>query len=67
MPLIRYDAQFKLGMAIRKYIYYKRGIIASNAVRHPASVLDDYTKKELERIVERVGLSISDSKVQDVI
>jgi len=67
MPLIRYDAQFKLGMAIRKYIYYKRGIIASNAVRHPAPVLDDYTKKELERIVERVGLSISDSKVQNVI
>lgn len=67
IPLIRYDAQFKLGMAIRKYIYYKRGIIASNAVRHPAPVLDDYTKKELESIVERVGLSISDSKVQDVI
>jgi len=67
IPLIRYDAQFKLGMAIRKYIYYKRGIITSNAVRHPAPVLDDYTKKELESIVERVGLSISDSKVQDVI
>jgi 4-hydroxy-tetrahydrodipicolinate synthase len=67
MTGFRYDAQFKLGMAIRKYIYYKRGIIASNAVRHPAPVLDDYTKKELESIVERVGLSISDSKVQDVI
>lgn len=67
MPLIRYDAQLKIGMAIRKYVYYKRGIIASNTVRHPGTVLDDYTKKELERIVARVGLSISDSNVQNII
>ena len=67
MPLIRYDMQLKLGMAIRKYVYYKRGIIASNTVRHPAPVLDRYTEKELERIVERVGLSINDGNVQNVI
>lgn len=67
MPLIRYDMQFKVGMAIRKYIYYRRGIIASNTVRHPGSTLDEYTQKELERVVERVGLSITDGNVQDVL
>ena len=67
MPLIRYDMQFKIGMAIRKYIYYKRGIIASSTVRHPAPVLDDYTEKELKRVVERVGLSITDGNIQNII
>ena len=67
MPLIRYDMQWKLGMAIRKYVYHKRGIIESNAVRHPAPILQKYTEKELERIIERVGLSITDGNVQEVI
>jgi len=67
MPLIRYDMQFKIGMAIRKYVYYKRGIIASDTVRHPAALLDDYTRKELERVVERVGLSITDGNVQNIV
>ena len=67
MTLIRYDAQLKIGMAIRKYVYYRRGIIASNTVRHPGTVLDPYTIKELERIVERVGLSITDDKIQNII
>lgn len=59
MPLIRYEFQPKIGLALRKYIYQRRGAIATTAVRKPGGQLDAVTKAELDAIVARVGLTWS--------
>lgn len=58
-PLIRYEFQPKIGLALRKYVYVKRGVIACDAIRSPGMRMDPVTARELEATVERVGLSIS--------
>jgi 4-hydroxy-tetrahydrodipicolinate synthase len=58
-PLIRYEFQPKIGLALRKYIYKQRGVIACDAIRSPGMRMDPVTARELEAMVERVGLSIS--------
>ena len=58
-PLIRYEFQPKIGLALRKYIYQKRGVIACDAIRAPGMRMDPVTAKELEATVERVGLSLN--------
>jgi 4-hydroxy-tetrahydrodipicolinate synthase len=57
-PLIRYEFQPKIGLALRKYILMKRGIIASDTIRSPGMRMDDETARELEATVVRVGLSL---------
>ena len=58
-PLIRYEFQPKLGLALRKYVYQRRGLITSDAIRAPGMRMDAVTARELEAVVERVGLSIT--------
>lgn len=58
-PLIRYEFQPKLGLALRKYTYKQRGVIASDFVRAPGMRMDALTARELEATVARVGLSLS--------
>ena len=35
LPLIRYEQQPGIGLAVRKYVLQKRGVIASSAQRNP--------------------------------
>jgi 4-hydroxy-tetrahydrodipicolinate synthase len=58
IPYIRYEFQPKIGLAYRKHVFWKRGIIASTAIRSPGLRLDDRSRDELERIVRRVGLPL---------
>lgn len=57
-PLLRYEFQPKIGLAMRKYVYMRRGAIASDTVRAPAKTLDAITARELEAVVKRVGLKL---------
>ncbi|MES2533002.1 MAG: dihydrodipicolinate synthase family protein [Pseudomonadota bacterium] len=57
-PLIRYEFQPKIGLALRKYTYQKRGVIACSAIRSPGMRIDALTARELEATVARVGLSL---------
>lgn len=66
VPLIRYEFQPKIGLAYRKYVFWKRGIIDSQFIRKPGSNLDLRTERELEAIVHRVGLALDDIGVQDI-
>jgi hypothetical protein len=52
--LIRYEFQPKIGLAFRKHIYRRRGIIDSTHVRKPGMTLDARTEAELEAIIDRV-------------
>lgn len=56
-PLVRYEFQPKIGLALRKYVYQRRGAIASQAIRSPGMRIDGTTIAELDAIVQRVGLS----------
>jgi len=57
-PLIRYEFQPKIGLALRKYVYRKRGVIACEAIRAPGMRIDPETERELEAVIARVGLSL---------
>jgi 4-hydroxy-tetrahydrodipicolinate synthase len=59
LPLIRYEAQLGVGgVGIRKEIFKVRGMIASSHVRFPAPTLDEETLRELEDLVEVLGLTV---------
>src|SRR3712207_1131496 len=58
LPLIRFEAQLGVGgVGIRKEILKLRGAIASSHVRFPAPALDEETLRELEDLVEVLGLA----------
>jgi 4-hydroxy-tetrahydrodipicolinate synthase len=57
LPLIRFENQEGLSLAIRKHVYAHRGAIASGHVRAPGSGLDEGSIAELESILQRVGLA----------
>lgn len=58
LPLIVFEAQPVLGVAIRKELLRRRGVIAHAAVRAPGRGLDAETQLALTRVCERVGLLV---------
>jgi 4-hydroxy-tetrahydrodipicolinate synthase len=64
--LIRYEFQPKIGLAFRKFIFRRRGIIDSSFIRAPGRLLDARGEAELEAIIQRVGLSLDLEGVQAV-
>ncbi len=54
LPLIRYEAQPGIGLALRKETLRRRGIIKHATVRQPGPILDRTTLQELEQIIEDV-------------
>ncbi|CAN7558646.1 MULTISPECIES: dihydrodipicolinate synthase family protein [unclassified Variovorax] len=65
-PLIRYEFQPKVGLALRKYIYMRRGAIGSAAIRSPGMRIDALTEAEIEAVVARVGLSLQATGAQAI-
>jgi 4-hydroxy-tetrahydrodipicolinate synthase len=58
LPLIRFEAQLGVGgVGIRKEILKLRGVISSSHVRFPSPSLDEETLRELEDLVEALGLT----------
>ena len=53
MPMIRYEAQPGLGLAIRKYTLAKRGAIRHDKVRAPGPSLSSGTIAEIETLMAR--------------
>ncbi len=53
MPMVRYEAQPGLGLAIRKYTLAQRGVIAHDVLRKPGNILSDATKKEVDALAVR--------------
>ncbi|UHS58353.1 dihydrodipicolinate synthase family protein [Agrobacterium vaccinii] len=53
LPLMRYEQQPGLGLAIRKYVLAKRGAIAGAAQRRPGASLNAQAIAEVERLIER--------------
>jgi 4-hydroxy-tetrahydrodipicolinate synthase len=62
LPLLRYEQQPGFGLAVRKYVLKRRGAIASDTQRKPASKLSPESIAEIEwmldRMVEKGGVSL---------
>jgi 4-hydroxy-tetrahydrodipicolinate synthase len=54
LPLIRTELQPGLGLAVRKYVLQRRGIIASAALRSPGPKLSAETMAEVEFLLARL-------------
>jgi 4-hydroxy-tetrahydrodipicolinate synthase len=54
LPLVRYEQQPGLGLAVRKYVLWKRGALPSPALRAPAPRLGPETKAEVDWLLARL-------------
>jgi 4-hydroxy-tetrahydrodipicolinate synthase len=57
LPLIRYEQQPSLGLAVRKYVLMRRGILTSDAQRKPAATLSARHKTEVDFLLSRIARS----------
>jgi 4-hydroxy-tetrahydrodipicolinate synthase len=57
LPLIRYEQQPSAGLAVRKYVLKRRGILASDAQRKPGAALSATARAEVDYLLSRLGQS----------
>ena len=55
LPLIRYEQQPGPGMAVRKYVMMRRGIIASDTLRKPGAALSAVARGEVDYLMARIA------------
>jgi 4-hydroxy-tetrahydrodipicolinate synthase len=55
LPLIRYEQQPSIGLAVRKYVLMNRGILASDAQRRPAATLSKTAREEIDYLLRRLA------------
>ncbi|KQO73164.1 dihydrodipicolinate synthase family protein [Methylobacterium sp. Leaf89] len=56
LPYLRYEQQQgPLGLAVRKYVFQKRGIFASDAQRKPAASLSAQGRREVDYLLSRIA------------
>ncbi|WP_428673918.1 dihydrodipicolinate synthase family protein [Roseibium sp.] len=53
LPLARYEQQPGLGLAVRKYVLARRGVIASAALRRPGAGLTQAAQREVNMLLAR--------------
>jgi 4-hydroxy-tetrahydrodipicolinate synthase len=56
LPLIRFENQPVINLAIRKALLKRRGAIAFDALREPFAPIDAGTRAEIEWVLRRVGI-----------
>lgn len=55
LPLLRYEHQQGVGLAVRKYVLMRRGAIACDAQRNPALGLSAEARAEVDYLLHRVA------------
>ncbi|MBG9387771.1 dihydrodipicolinate synthase family protein [Caenimonas aquaedulcis] len=55
LPLLRYEQQPGVGLAVRKYIMMRRGLLSSAAQRKPAAVLTAAARTEVDHLLQRLA------------
>jgi 4-hydroxy-tetrahydrodipicolinate synthase len=55
LPLLRYEQQQGVGLAVRKYVLMKRGLIASDAQRKPGAALTAAARAEVDYLMARLA------------
>ncbi len=57
LPLIQFEAQQVVGLAIRKEVLRRRGIFATHRTRGLVPTLDPVTLEELDELLDRLGVT----------
>ena len=55
LPLLRYEQQAGVGLAVRKYILKRRGILACDAMRKPFTALSATGRAEVDYLLDRLA------------
>jgi len=55
LPLVRYEQQPNIGLAVRKYVMMRRGLLASDAQRKPGGAMTAAARAEVEYLLGRVA------------
>lgn len=55
LPLIRYEQQLGVGLAVRKHVLMRRGVITSDAQRKPGSALSATARAEVDYLLRRLA------------
>ena len=58
LPLLRYEQQQGVGLAVRKYVMMKRGFLASDAQRKPGSALSAKAREEIDYMLHRLQRAV---------
>jgi 4-hydroxy-tetrahydrodipicolinate synthase len=56
LPLLLFEFQEGIGIGIRKYALYQRGLISCPRVRHPGPQITVETRNELLHLIQKLGL-----------
>ena len=59
LPLIRYEFQPGIGVALRKHVFERRGVFSTTTVRAPSPSVDAATIEEFEAVARRVGIDVA--------
>lgn len=59
LPMVRYEQQLGLGLAIRKEVLQRRGVLASSKVRAPGPAVSALDKAELTRLTTRLEAKLA--------
>jgi 4-hydroxy-tetrahydrodipicolinate synthase len=55
LPLLRYDHQPGVGLAVRKYVLMRRGVLSTATMRKPAPVFTPETRAEVDYLMARLA------------
>jgi 4-hydroxy-tetrahydrodipicolinate synthase len=55
LPLLRYEQQPGVGLAVRKYVMMKRGILTSAAQRKPVAAMSKTAQTEVDYLLKRLA------------
>jgi 4-hydroxy-tetrahydrodipicolinate synthase len=59
LPYLRYEQQQGVGLAVRKYVMMKRGMIACDAQRKPSGALSAKARAEVDFLLARLEARVS--------
>jgi 4-hydroxy-tetrahydrodipicolinate synthase len=55
LPLLRYDQQPGIGLAVRKYVLQRRGVLATAVMRKPAPAFTPETRADVDYLLARLA------------
>jgi 4-hydroxy-tetrahydrodipicolinate synthase len=55
LPLVRYEQQPNLGLAVRKYVMMRRGLLNSDAQRRPGLALSKQAREEVDYLLKNLA------------
>ena len=55
LPLLRYEQQPGVGLAVRKYVLMRRGLLANASQRQPAAPMSALARAEVDHLLQRLA------------